>query len=113
MRIEKSSGEPIESLADWALLYDSAKTAHQWKVGRSAHAIADFVLDHDRGNVFQSRVSSAIEQDLVLDRAVPEYEVRFDKFGRGRVHDLAMFAISFCMPLRVRWLQELMYPSCM
>ncbi len=91
MRIEKSTGEPIESLADWALIYDSAKTSHQWKVDRSAHAIADFVLEHDGGSVLQSRVSSAIEQDLIFDRVVPEYEIRFDKFGRGRVHDLAMF----------------------
>ena len=91
MRIEKPSGEPIESLADWAQLYDSAKTAHQWKVGRSAQAIADFVLHHDGCNILQSRASSAIGQDIVLDRVVPEYEVRFDNFGRGRVHDLAMF----------------------
>ncbi len=91
IRIEKSSGEPIKSLADWAQLYDSANTTHQWKVGRSAHAIADFVLDRDGGNVLQSRVSREIEQDLVLDRVVPEYEVRFDRFGLGRVHDLAIF----------------------
>ena len=91
MRLEKSSGEPIKSLADWAQLYDSAKTAHQWKVDRSAHTIADFVLHHDGCSILQSRASNAIGQDIVLDRVVPEYEVRFDKFGRGRVHDLAMF----------------------
>lgn len=91
MRIEKYSGEPIESLSDWAQLFDYAETAHQWKVGRSAHAIADFVLHHDGCSILQRRVSQAIKQELVFDRVVPEYEVRFDNFGRGRVHDLAMF----------------------
>ncbi len=94
MRIETSSGEPIRTLADWAQLYDSAKTAHQWKVGQSAHAIADFVLHHDGCSIFQSRVSKAVGQDIVFDRVVPEYEVRFDNFGRGRVHDLAIFGKS-------------------
>ncbi|WP_319548912.1 hypothetical protein [Desulfogranum marinum] len=42
------------------------------EIGRSAHAIADFAVDHDGGAVLRHRMSSVIEQDLVLDRAVPE-----------------------------------------
>jgi hypothetical protein len=42
------------------------------EIGRSAHAIADFVVEHDGGAVLRHRMSSVIEQDLVLDRAVPE-----------------------------------------
>ncbi len=94
MRIEKSNGKQIQSLADWSRLYDSPKTVHHWKEGRSVYSIAQSVLKCDGCTIFQDRISGAIGQGVVFDRVVPKYGVRFDEFGCGRVHDLAMFGTT-------------------
>ena len=91
MRIEDASENEITSLADWAKLYDTPQASHQWKEGRSAHAAAVFVLCQNGANALRSRVSAALGKPVEFTRAVPEHEVRFDEYGRGRVHDIAIF----------------------
>jgi len=91
MRFEESTGQGIKSMEDWQGLYEKSRKLHHWKPGRSAYSIADFMLNHHGGNGLQDLVSEAIGQAVVLERCVPEFEQRFDAFGRGRVHDLAVF----------------------
>lgn len=91
MRIQDSQGHEIKSLADWAKLYNTPQTSHQWKVGRSAYSAAEFIINQDGGKVIQKWVEEAICKNIVIERVIPEYEVRFDKFGRGRMHDIAIF----------------------
>ena len=90
MRIEDSNGNEIIDIDGWAKLYDSPKLRKHWKKHRSAYSIAEFILNRGGVEAIQSRVASTLGKAVQLDRAVPEYEVRFDKYGKGRMHDLAI-----------------------
>ena len=91
MRVEDVLGNPLSSIADWAKLYDSPRSSHQWKQHRSAYSVAEFILNQGGAVRLKARVVEAIGEPIEIERAVPEYEARFDRFGRGRMHDLAMF----------------------
>ena len=91
MRIETSQGLEIRSLNDWKKLYETPKLIKHWKEHRSAYSVADFVLNRNGGVQLQDRVSNALHREVTFDRAIPEYEIRFDSYGKGRVHDLALF----------------------
>ena len=91
MKVEDTKGAPITNLADWAKLYDSPRSSHQWKEGRSAYSAAEFIINRNGAESLRARVSDALREPVVFDRIVPEHEVRFDQFGHGRMHDLAVF----------------------
>lgn len=90
LKLEDSTGQPIASLEDWARLYDNHQTSHQWKKGRSAYSAAEFVLENDGLRLVSDRASETLHTPVTVDRAVPEYEVPFDEYGRGRVHDIGI-----------------------
>lgn len=94
MIIESSNGAEISNIVDWAKLYDTPQSSHQWKEGRSAYSAAEFILNKNGSRVLQDRVSESIGKPFEIERVVPEYEVRFDKFGRGRIHDLGIFGTT-------------------
>ena len=83
-------GEKIESMEAWAGLYASPRSAHQWKEFRSAYSVAEFILNRNGASALQARVAQALGEPVEFERAVPEMEVRFDQFGRGRMHDLGI-----------------------
>ena len=91
MRVEDIQGKPLTSLAEWARLYESPRSSHQWKQHRSAYSVAEFILNHNGAESLRARIAEALEETVTFEKAVPEYEVRFDRFGRGRMHDLAIF----------------------
>jgi hypothetical protein len=91
MKIESRDGRPINTFEDWASLYDTPQQSHQWKEHRSAWSIADFVMNHNGGQRLQQRVSGVLGESVGFERVIPEYEKRFDQYGRGRVHDLGIF----------------------
>ena len=86
MKIVSSHGHEIASLEDWASLH---KKIH-WKKGRSAYSVADFILNRDGMAHLESRLSEVLRKEVSISRVTPEKEIRFDKYGRGRVHDLAI-----------------------
>ena len=94
MRVEDLGGKEIASLERWAELYANPRQSRHWKQHRSAYSVAEFVLEHNGGEVIQERLSEALKQNIRLERAIPEYEVRFDQYGRGRVHDLGVFGLT-------------------
>lgn len=75
---------------EWGELHSDT----HWKEGRSAHAIADFILNHGGTAHLESQLSQVLRQEVSICRITPEKEVRFDKYGRGRVHDLAIDAVA-------------------
>ena len=87
MRIEDSKGNQLTCLDDWRGL----QVPDKWKPGRSAHSIADFVVNRQGASSLRDRVSSVLGEPVEFLKLVPEYEVRFDRYGRGRVHDLGIF----------------------
>lgn len=91
MKIEDKNGREIFGLDDWAKIYETPQSSHQWKKGRSAYSAAQFVLELEGVPAIQSRITGVIGEPIEIEKIVPELEVRFDEYGRGRVHDLGMF----------------------
>lgn len=91
MRVEDTKGTSVATLADWAKLYCSPQSSHQWKEHRSAYSAAEFFINRNGAESLKTRIADAIGQPVEFEKAIPEYEVRFDRFGRGRIHDLAIF----------------------
>ena len=89
MKIEYK-GKSITNLCEWETeIFSGAKKKH-WKDGRSAKSIADFILNKKGEQYIKDEVSKVISEDVTLKVAYPEFEVKFDKFGHGREHDLAI-----------------------
>ena len=91
MRIENSKGDEISNIDEWAALYDTPKKRIHWKPQRSAYSTAEFILNHNGAAYLQDKVSKLVGEAVTLERAVPEYEQRFDPFYNGREHDLGIF----------------------
>jgi len=94
MRIETPGGNEICNFDDWAKIYDTPKEKVHWKKGRSAYSAAEFIMNRDGVNAIRSRVSEALNKLVTFERVVPEHEVRFDKFGKGRIHDIGMYGTT-------------------
>lgn len=94
MRIEDTNGEEINSLEDWAKIFDTPQRKKHWKAGRSAHSIADFIINRSGEKRIAKLLERVVPEEVVLEKAIPEFEVRFDQYGRGRVHDLGVFGTT-------------------
>ena len=91
MKIVGPHGNEISSIEDWAKLHPKV----HWKEGRSAHSIADFILDRHGAVHLETRLSEVLGQEVTICLISPEREVRFDGYrGRGRKHDLAIHAVA-------------------
>lgn len=86
MNIFSPHGSEIFSLDDWASF---VRKTH-WKKGRSALSVADFILNREGAAHLESQLSQVLQQEVSIRRITPEKQVRFDLYGRGRFHDLAM-----------------------
>lgn len=68
----------------------------RWEHGKSAASIGEFVFEHN-GIVhiteITNKILSKISNGIIdhFEKAVFEHESKFDNFGRGRMHDLALF----------------------
>jgi Domain of unknown function (DUF6946) len=91
VRIENRSGDEITTLKEWESMYATPQLKKQWVQHRSAYSVAEFLLNHGGGEAIRSRVSEVLGCSVEFERAIPEYEFRFDEYGRGRVHDLGVF----------------------
>lgn len=91
INIETASGRKIKTMSDWASIYENPQQNHQWKEYRSAHSVAEFIINKNGAEAIRQRVSDALGYDVHFDKIIPELEIRFDKFGRGRVHDLGIY----------------------
>ena len=87
MTIEDSKGNQLRSLDDWEGLHEPEK----WEPGRSAHSVADFIVNLGGARKLRERVSSVLGKPVAFTKLIPQYEVRFDRYGKGRVHDLGIF----------------------
>lgn len=87
MRIEDSRGNAVNGLEDWETLVRPKR----WKQGRSAYSFADFIINQNGSHAIGKRVASVLGEPVVFKKGIPEHEVRFDGYGKGRCHDLGIF----------------------
>jgi hypothetical protein len=83
--------DPIYTIEDWKEKCPPAKIEH-WKDGRSAKELAkDWTKN--RGKDLEIIIGSYPEfKGIRFIKASPEYESRFDSYGKGRHHDLLVLA---------------------
>ena len=86
MRVEDFKGNELTSMDDWQSLHEPDK----WKPGRSAYSVADFIVNQSGAEKLRERLSSVLGEPVAFLKLVPEYEVRFDRYGKGRFHDLGI-----------------------
>lgn len=92
MKYFDSYNNPIATLDDWEQqIFKATKKEKHWKVGRSAHSIADYMMNKNGEQTIKEIVAELLSEDVILERATPELEIRFDKYGHGREHDLGIF----------------------
>ena len=77
MNINDSKGNDIKTLEQWSA---SVSRAH-WVEGRSAYALADFILNRNGAAYLESRISSVLSQPVRLEQGAPEYAAKFDRYG--------------------------------
>ena len=90
----KYKGYLLKKAEDWHNYIYVGKKAKDWKVGKSAESLANFICNHDGISELEKVISQIVGLEVLIDDAHPEHEVRFDKYGHGREHDMAIIAHS-------------------
>ena len=65
---------------DWASLFSSRSMQRQWKEGRSAYSLADFIMNHDGAASLKLHSSSVLSESVTFEHAIPEFEASFDSY---------------------------------
>jgi hypothetical protein len=89
IRLKKPNGESISSWQDWEAVYE--RNQGHFVPNRSAYSIAQFMLEHGGDKYLAARVSQLLQEPAVFQHAIPELEIRFDSYGKGRFHDLGIY----------------------
>lgn len=76
-------------------LNDLRSKTHKWEEGKSAATLGRFIFEHDGIKQIKSIVSAILKSKNISfnwspNVAIFEHESKFDKYGKGRVHDLAL-----------------------
>ena len=82
-----------KDIQDWGdkVFTPDTKKAKDWKDGRSAKALAEFMLK-DGEEIIKEEVVKLLREEIEFSYAIPELEVKFDDYaGKGRVHDLGIY----------------------
>lgn len=91
MEIINKKKQPISSILEWK----KEIPLKDWVEGRSSYSMADFILNKSGIEKIDSIVKEIINEDLVFEKLIPEYEVKLDKFnGKGRYHDVGIWGKS-------------------
>ena len=82
MIVVDSRGQGIADLDQWrSRIFDGTSKIRHWKKGRSAHSLAEFMMDQRRGAThLRNRISSVLSRHVELERATPEYLAKFDSY---------------------------------
>ena len=76
-------------------LEDLQSRTDKWEEGKSAATLGRFVFEHDGIEQIESIVSDVLKSKNISFNwtssiAIFEHESKFDKYGKGRIHDLAL-----------------------
>jgi len=91
---EKGTEQEITTIEEWRQAFYTGKHSIHWKVGRSAHAMSEYMMEKCGKFKIEQLLAKIIGENILLEKAFPEKEVVFDSYGRGRVHDLAIWGTT-------------------
>lgn len=85
----------INSIYDWEdKIFKNTSKENHWEPGRSAHSLADFMMNKEGEDYFKKYVSQLLSEDVEFEKAIPELKVDFDKYDHGREHDLGIYGCT-------------------
>ncbi|MDE2937634.1 MAG: hypothetical protein OXR67_01760 [Chloroflexota bacterium] len=76
LRIIAFKGSEITTLEQWS---KTVRRSH-WKPGRTAHSLADFIMNRSGAVRLAARISSVLSRQVVLEQGTPEYAARFGRY---------------------------------
>jgi hypothetical protein len=95
MIYKDSKNNTIRNISDWEnLLFKQTNKEKHWKKGRSAYEIANFLLNMNGETIILDSLEKITGEKISFDYAIPEMEIRFDKYGHGREHDVGIFGTT-------------------
>ena len=92
MKIVDSRGQTISNPVQWrSRIFDGTSKEKDWKKGRSAHSLAEFMVNRNGASYLEKRMSVVLSGQVTLEQATPEYLARFDSYpGNPSNLDLGM-----------------------
>jgi hypothetical protein len=84
----------ITSIEDWKNYMFRRKKEKDWHQGKSAMSLAQYVMEFGGEEEIKILLKKLVNEEVILLKAIPEFEVSFDEFSHGREHDLAIYAIT-------------------
>jgi hypothetical protein len=94
IRYTDSKGTEVRNINDWYSIFKSSRKESHWKDGRSAKSLADFMMNGHGQTFIRNIVRDLLKEDVSFENAIPECEMRFDNYGHGREHDLAIWGTT-------------------
>lgn len=82
----------INNLNDWGSIYTNNSSGKHWKDGRSAKELARAWINTKDKYLEKLLDSTGEFKGIKFIKASPEYETKFDEYGKGRNHDLLILA---------------------
>ena len=81
MRVVDPHGQQVSNLVEWrSRIFDATSKEKDWKKGRSAHSLAEFIMNRKGAAYLETRISAVLSQSIELERATPEYLAKFDSY---------------------------------
>jgi hypothetical protein len=77
----------VKDIKEWEEIFNPK----HWKVGRSAYELANFMLNKNGENVIKQLLDDTLKEKITFSKGYIEYEVKFDEYKNGRVHDLGIW----------------------
>ncbi|MGK4568360.1 DUF6946 family protein [Flavobacterium sp. 3HN19-14] len=85
-------GKSLLSFQDWEDIFlTNPKKKIHWQKDRSAYNLANFMFHENGEQYVKELISEIIGENLVLEKAIPELETKFDRYRNGREHDLGIW----------------------
>ncbi|MCD8393307.1 MAG: hypothetical protein LUC85_00540 [Bacteroidales bacterium] len=89
MKIQFYPHGEITTFEDWKKLF-TQKDAKNWKEGRSAWSLANFIMRQDGVEKLAQAISPIIGEKIAFDHAIVEHVISFDEYQRGSHRDLSL-----------------------
>ena len=80
----------LKTKSEWRDKVFVGKKSKSWKEGYSAESLAEFICKRNGARKLEELLSNVLGKRVQLRDAYPECEVKFDNYGHGREHDLAI-----------------------
>lgn len=91
MKVRSGTGKEIAATRDWEDWFKSKRDPRQWKEGRSACSLADFIINRDGASHLESVLATVLGTRVLLDTGTPELGAKFDSYRNPAQLDLGIW----------------------